>query len=264
MYQTLFLLASQGVFNYTKTGKLINTYQKVIIDVSVTYGSKDHLVFLIPALMIFLIYNIIPPLMLTLYPHKAFKLCLSKCRLNSFALRIFVDKLQGCYRDGLGEGRDMRSLSSLYFFLRMAIYLTAYIFRKIQSSHQSFDWVWISAGTAFLIMAFIIVLIKPYKEVHMNYLDTFLLSNLALMHYLIAARIPYMLHVARVLLLSPIAGLLLITFYNKFGIKSACLRLKKALNIKPKQLSNDTTTQALTSEEEKQPLLQPVSNNFYS
>ena len=262
MYQTLLLLIPQGVYNYTKTGKLINIHKKVTIDQTVTYGSKDHLVFLIPALVIFVVYNIFPPLMLTLHPHKAFKFCLSKCRLNTFALSIFVDKLQGCYRDGLGEGQDMRSLSSLYFYLRMAIYLSAYIIRKILSSHRSFAGVWISAGTAFFIVALIIALIKPYKATHMNYLDTFLLSNLALMLYLIAARVPYMIHVARILLLSPIVGLLLITFYNKFNIKSAYIRLKKEL--KPEQRSSDTTTQTLTLNEEKQPLLQPVNNNFYS
>ena len=82
-------------------------------------------VVLIPALMIFVVLNIVPPLLLLLHPFKAFKKCLSKCRLNFLAVNIFVDKLQGCYRDGLDEGRDMRSFSGLYFFLRMAIALVA-------------------------------------------------------------------------------------------------------------------------------------------
>ena len=257
MYLTLFLLTSQGVYNYTESGKLMNIHHRLTFDPTVTYGSKEHLVLLVPAMMIFFILNIVPPLLLTLHPHKVFKWCQSKCRINLFAVNIFVEKLQGCYRDGLDGGRDMRSFSSLYFFLRMAVYLTAFVSRKILTTHRSLAGSWVAAGTVLFIMALIIALIKPYKAAYMNYLDTILLSNLALMLYLLAARVPYMLQVSRILLLSPVAGLLLIIFYNKFSIKTAHLRLMKAL--KAKQFSNDQIT-----DEEKQPLLQTVTNNFYS
>ena len=171
-------------------------------------------------------------------------------------MNIFVDKLQGCYRDGLEEGRDMRSFSSLYFILRMAICLIAYI----SQSYRSFAGAWISAGTVFFIMALFIALIKPYKVTYMSFLDIFLFSNLALTLYLFATSVPYMLHVARILLLSPIAGFLLIIFYNKFNIKSTCLKLKKLLT--PKQSSSSAKTQNSISDAEKQPLIQPVSKNL--
>jgi hypothetical protein len=166
-------------------------------------------------------------------------------------VNIFIDKLQGCYKDGLQEGRDMRSFSGLYFILRMAICLIAQICRKIQSSYRSFAVVWISAGTAFFIVALLIALIKPYKVAHMNYLDTFLLSNLALMLYLFAATVPYMINITRILLLSPMVGFLLIILYNKFGIKAACLKpAKKVL-----RLSSNIIAQNVISEAEKQPLI---------
>lgn len=209
-----------------------------------------------------IIFNIAPPILLILHPCKIFSSCLSRYRLNGFVMNIFVDKLQGCYRDGLEEGRDMRSFSSLYFILRMAICLMVYIGWKIQSrsSYRSFAGAWISAGTVFFIMALFIALIKPYKVTYMSFLDTFLLSNLALTLYLFATSVPYMLHVARILLLSPIAGFLLIIFYNKFNIKSTCLKLKQVLT--PKQSSSSAKTQNSISDAEKQPLIQPVSKNL--
>ena len=259
LYQTIFLLVGQRIYNYTESGQFINIHHQLMIDQTVAYVSKDHLLFLIPALMIFVILNILPPLLLILHPCKTFKMYLSKCRLNFLAMNIFIDKLQGCYRDGMGEGRDMRSFSGLYFFLRMAIVLIAHIFLKLPIIPRSLTCVWISVGTAFFIVGLFIVLIKPYKKAHMNYLDALLLSNLALMVSLFAARFSHMLYYfIRVLLLSPIAGLLLLTIYNKFDIKSASLKLKKVLKLK--QLSSDTaTTKSISDIEEKQPLLAPCS-----
>ena len=235
MYQTLLLLTAQGIFNYTETGKFINVQHRIVIDLTTTYGSTDHLVVLVPAVMIFFILNIMPPLLLMLYPIKAFKLCLSKCRLDFIAVDVFVDKLQGCYRNGLDKGRDMRSFSGLYFLLRMVIYLTGMLSQKILSPHRSqllATVIWFPAGTIFFILALTIALIKPYKAVHMNYLDILLLSNLSLMCYLIAARLPYMLHTVRILLLSPIAALLLKISYKfkLLNIKTWYCRLVK--NIK--------------------------------
>ena len=99
MYQT----ASQGIFNYMETGKFINVQHRIVMDPTTTYGSADHLIVLLPAVIIFFILNVVPPLLLMLYPVKAFKLCLSKCRLDFIAVDIFSDKLQGCYRNGLDK-----------------------------------------------------------------------------------------------------------------------------------------------------------------
>ena len=262
LYQTVLLLLNQRVLNYTESGKLINVHHQIAVDVTVAYGSKDHLIVLLPALIVSITFNIAPPILLILHGCKIFNSCLSRCRLNCFVVNIFVDKLQGCYRDGLEEGRDMRSFSSLYFILRMAICLIACIGRNIQSrsSYQSFAGVWVSASTVLFIVALFIALIKPYKVAYMSYLDTFLLSNLALILYLFATSVPYMLHVTRILLLSPIVGLLLIIFYNKFNIKSTCLKLKKVLT--PKQFSSSAITQNAISDVEKQPLIQPVGNTL--
>ena len=48
---------------------------------------------------------------------------MSKCHLDFISVNIFVEKVHNCYRNGLDGGRDLRSFSGLYFFLRMAVFL---------------------------------------------------------------------------------------------------------------------------------------------
>ena len=87
MYQTLLFLTAQRIFNYTETGKFINVQHRIVIDLTTTYGSTDHLIVLAPAVMIFFILYIVPPLLLMLYPVKISKLCLSKCHLDLSSLQ---------------------------------------------------------------------------------------------------------------------------------------------------------------------------------
>ena len=103
MYQTLLLTSYYKIINIDKSGQHFFTYQ-CLVDQSVLYGSKYHLSFAIPAVMISLVFNVLPLLLLILYPTKAFRSCLSKFYLNSIVLNIFIEKIQGCYRNGLDGG----------------------------------------------------------------------------------------------------------------------------------------------------------------
>ena len=44
---------------------------------------------------------------------------MSRCRIDLIAVKIFVDKIQSHYRNGLDGGKDMRSFSSLYLYMRL-------------------------------------------------------------------------------------------------------------------------------------------------
>ena len=204
-YQTLLLLTTQAIRSLNESGSYSRVYHGAVVDLSITVGSKNYLLFVIPAAIIFLVFNILPPLLLTLYPMRAFRLCLSKCRLNFIAVNIFVEKINSCYRNGLDGGQDMRSLSSLHFYLRIVIYFTGllsyYILKK--KSVWILNKVWFPIGTVFLTFALIVALTKPYQKAYMNYLDTLLLSNLALWCYVMTSKVS-MLLITRMLILIPI------------------------------------------------------------
>ena len=86
-------------------------------DTNIPCLSTKHALLLAPSLLVFITFNLLPTLLLVLYPFKLFRWCLFKCRLDSLFLTTFVEKFHGCYRDGLNGGKDTRSFSGPYFFL---------------------------------------------------------------------------------------------------------------------------------------------------
>jgi hypothetical protein len=130
---------------------------------------------LIFSALLLLIFDIIPILLLILYPFKPFRTCLSKCKMDRLFITIFVEKFHGCYRDGLDGGRDMRSFSGLYYL--MMILLSCYSALTIQGlmhiSHQLYY------ALVFLSFSLVIIIVRPYKRKYMNILDTLLLAYAA-------------------------------------------------------------------------------------
>ena len=145
--QTLLLISSKPIRNIEPSGRSFLTYVSVV-DHSVDYGSLYHLAFAIPGVLISLIFNITPPLLLILYPIRAFRSCLSKCHLNSIIIHTFLDKVYGCYRNGLDGRRDMRSFSGLYFLLEIIAYFIVALSRAMSS--YLFISQWFAIGTVFL------------------------------------------------------------------------------------------------------------------
>ena len=93
-------------------------------DTNIICGSPEHVIIAVVSLLIIFVFNILPALLLVLYPFKIVRSCLSKCRLDTLYLSAFVDKFHGCYRNGLNGGRDMRSFAGLYLFIRGLFFST--------------------------------------------------------------------------------------------------------------------------------------------
>ena len=154
-------------------------------DTSILCSSPKHAFVLVPSILVFIIFNVLPTLLLVLYPFKLFRQCLFKCKLDSLFLTTFVEKFHGCYRDGLDGGRDMRSFSGLYFFL---IFLIAIY----QAEHVHLDKfklsVWLYAAFLFLVSAVLVASVRPYKQKYMNVLDTLLLVHLNVVFMLLSRK----------------------------------------------------------------------------
>ena len=134
-----------------------------VVDHSVDYGSLYHLAFAIPVFLISIIFNILPPLLLILYPIRAFRSCLSKCHLNFIVIHIlFLDKVYGCYRNGLDGGRDMRSFSGLYFLLGITAYFTVLLSHAMSS--YLFISQWFAMVTVFFVITLAMTIAKPYRK----------------------------------------------------------------------------------------------------
>ena len=145
-------------------------------DPRINYFKRKHLPYALISISIVLLLILPPVVLLILYPIKVFRLLLFKCHLSTrtiAALNIFVEKYYSCYRDGTEGGKDMRSLASMYFILRL---ITILIFQiTSQDTSLTFDVVF------FATYGIVIALVRPYKKMYMNIIDTLIMANLALL-----------------------------------------------------------------------------------
>ena len=166
-----------------------------------------HVIFTIfTALFCFVL--ILLPFLLLLYPSRTFRSCLFKCHLNFIAVNTFIEKVYGCYKDGLDGGRDMRRFSSFYFFLRIFLCLLAVSARYIKHNVLSRYYL---TGTLMLFTTLVFAFAKPYRKSFMNYLDVLLLTNFTLVSYTLSLQSnnPSVSEATRILIAAPIVILIL-------------------------------------------------------
>ena len=171
MFQSLFFIGCQQNFIFNE-GNLSST-SAAFYDPSIPCNDKSNIGLAILAVVLLCVFNILPALLLTLYPIKVFRVCLSKCKIDGMAVTTFVNKFHGCYRDSLDGGRDMRSFSGLYFFLRALSGCIRFVF------HLLLPNIWLSYALLYLSSTLLIACAKPYKKTYMNVIDTIFLSILS-------------------------------------------------------------------------------------
>ena len=196
-----------AIMNISADGKMYHTIHSVV-DESVNYGSSYHFEFLIPSLLLGLVFNILPPVLLILYPIRAFRSCLSKFYINLSTVHIFTAKIYSNCRNGLHGGQDMRSFSSLYFFLRLVIYFPTLLSSLLNKYFPINEWS--IFGTLFSVLSLFTSFSKPYNKPHMNYLDAMLHLHFAILCFVSSTGQQMLLIIARVLLSIPITLFFLI------------------------------------------------------
>ena len=275
-YQAFILLSSNGIVTLDQSG-VVTRLGRSSADLTIDYLGHTHLPFAVFAILLLIVYNILLPLLLTLYPIRAFRSCLSKCRLDFIAVNIFADKIHSCYRNGLDGGRDMRSLSGMYLLNSIAVCLISGIFTN-SIVHGSITY---SFGVSALLMCLTTAMTKPYKQTYMNNMDTFILSCLALQYFAMASRYY---RLARIFLFTPaVAFFLLVSFKLvkkcPFNIKTLIMKccsfikilimkycsfghlIRRFLSATEHTVAHMDNSEASYSVTDTQPLIQPTSSD---
>ena len=223
LYQTLVLLNWNDIVDFNSSGMAFLSYRPYL-DLSIGYGKKHHLFFMIPALIIFTVFNMLPLLLLIVYPVKPFRLCLSKCCVNIAAITMFTDKVYSCYKNGLDGTCDTRIFAAFYFILRLIVIAVWTIAQRFLKGNH-----WFCVGIIFTISSLIIALIRPYNKVYMNYTDCLLLFNLSTICYILSQTVlgHAMLLLARTIIITPIVILSLMLILKKCR---SCITLLKFHN----------------------------------
>ena len=245
MQTSLYILFAAYVLN-------INNKPPIAVvgnDPSVKYFSSEHIPFAILAFnflsCLVQCYSYIPALLLALYPIRACHLVLEKCGLGGHtkaALDIFVEKFYSCYRDGLDGGKDLRSLASLYFFIRILIFLVI----AVQSEVIFF----ISLALIFCGTSLLIAIVHPYKKAYMTIFDILLLTALSLVStlyvlylYLVPGYARFMPIVMIIIYTLPLVGFCVIVSSN---IVKKMPLLKQVKNFLLVHTPNSTTIHSQT------------------
>ena len=106
------------------------------------------------------IFNLLPMVLMFVYPTRTFQKCLNCCGLRCLPLHIFMDAFQGCYKNGTEGTRDYRYFAGIYLLFRFIVFenLLHYILK--------------SSGIVFLFLfSLSFALCCPYRRHYCNVVD---------------------------------------------------------------------------------------------
>ena len=164
------------VYIYNVHGESMESY--LYFDGTVEYFGKQHLPYAILAIVVLSIVNILPLVLLCLYPCSCFQKVLNSCKLRCQALHIFMDAFQGCYKNGTDGTRDFRFISAVYLLVRILFFMVTAV--ALSSSIYMACFI---AGVIFTLFAILFAVLQPYKSPVYNVVDTVLVHVVALIYY---------------------------------------------------------------------------------
>ena len=141
------------------------TKQYLYLDGTTEFFGSKHLPYAILALTVLI--NVLPLLLLCLYPCRWFQKCLNHCNFQNQILHIFMDAFQGCYKNGTNGNYDCRWFAGLYLFLRilliaiLALTLSEFLIPLL--------------GCTIVVLIVLTAVIQPYKASIHNRINIFFL-----------------------------------------------------------------------------------------
>ena len=162
-----FLFVSFNLLNntqvYNSTGAMLG--RVLYYDASVVFLSREHLPFALLAIFVLLTFNILPLLVVVLYPTRVFQKSLNCFRIRWHAVHAFADAFNGCYKDGTNGTWDYRYFAGFYLLARI-LCLLIYVYNLPYSSRGIYN-VCITVGILLFVFC------SPYKKNLFNILDSF-------------------------------------------------------------------------------------------
>ena len=132
-------------------------------DASTPYLSNNHKPKFILAIIMLIVFNLLPLLFLLLYPLKIVQRCLGRLPLRCVSfLNTFADAFQGCYKNGTGGTADCRYFAGLYLVFRVVLFSQLYL-----PFYYTMPFLILTC----IIIIFLFASIRPYKRTCFNHLD---------------------------------------------------------------------------------------------
>ena len=175
LYIVWLFLGSQPLYN--GRGEKLST-SVMFSSTSTLFFHREHLPLAIFSIFVLLTFIAIPPIVLTFYQTTFFRRGLTRCKINTQALRTFVEAFQSCYKDGTNGTRDCRWFAGFYFILRIVATVIYYL--NVGNQFQLFREFVLLYGFTALVFA----LVQPYKKHMYSVIDAVMFGLLSTVWYL--------------------------------------------------------------------------------
>ena len=168
MYVSLLLLSRSKVYSDQNGAKPVLNF-----DPTIEFMTGKHIPFAILAVIIIIMFGILPPFLLTFYQFQPFQAFLESCKLRRQGLQQFIAAFQGCYKDGTNGKIDSRFFAGLYFIFRFIVLLINALAEDILTGL-------VSLTVVSMVFVFLCAVIQPYKKRIYNIVDSFCFGLLGL------------------------------------------------------------------------------------
>lgn len=128
------------------------------IDGEITFFGSEHLPYSILAIVMLLLFNLVPVVLLLLYPCPCCLSCLTNSRIPTELLYPLINTFQGCYH------HNNRCFAGFYLVIRF-VFLVTLALTNTNTSAPIF-------GFYFIALSIILILSNPYKENIHNKINT--------------------------------------------------------------------------------------------
>ena len=156
---------------YYPNGKKKGYYLYLAGDV--LYFGPHHLPYALLALLLLVIFVLLPIMLLLLYPCRFFQRLLNAMNCNSQGLRTYMDVFQGHYKDGTQNTKDFRYFSGVFLIIRMFVVAQF----PLLNSYSSV----VIVGLCITVLTFTVTILHPQRTRTHYILDSVFLSLLSLM-----------------------------------------------------------------------------------
>ena len=124
-------------------------------DATIEYFGRDHLPYAILAIIICIVFLILPVMFLLLYPFSFFRKCLCALRLQSSFLDNIAQIFYSCFKDGTEGTASYQWFAVIQFIMRGAMLIG---YGTTQSTYF-----WGIASIELILICFLLITVQPYK-----------------------------------------------------------------------------------------------------
>ena len=167
-----------GIQSYDIKGDVVAESTLLFYDPSIRLFHSEHVPYALFALSVMVIFVLLPPLLLLLYPTRLFRKCLSLCGFQRWdILHLIADVFQGWFKDGTEGTLDYRALSALYMLMRI-VCGAGFLFLVVYRHHYILGSYFLGLSHIFLGTFFLTAM--PYKKKWMNVVDGLIMLTIGM------------------------------------------------------------------------------------